>query len=251
MLHVDAHFVRAPDHVVGQDYAIARGSVAVVCDGCSGSAHTDVGARLLAHACLADPDRVEQPDRWLRAASRAATVVGLPDTALDATCLLATASAETITVHVMGDGVLAARRVDGSLAVIHLVAAHEAPAYPSYRLDPDRACAHRALAGIEPNSRAPEDAPVPQRVSGWLRWTFPRRDFKAVLVATDGAAACTDAAGEACALEAVVDALFRYPTARGEFVTRRLRRFVRRELAQRGWRCNDDLGLAALCWEDA
>ena len=48
----DAHFVMGRGHSVCQDYALATARSAVVCDGCSSSRASDVGARVIALAAI-------------------------------------------------------------------------------------------------------------------------------------------------------------------------------------------------------
>ena len=120
MLHVDAHFARGRSHTVCQDYAVAGSRVAVISDGCSSAPHSDVGARLLAHAALAAAPETFVSGAWLNAPQSTQRRMGLPAASLDATVVIASAGDDRVEVTMFGDGVVAARRCDGGLTLIEV-----------------------------------------------------------------------------------------------------------------------------------
>ncbi|MCA9708502.1 MAG: hypothetical protein KDK70_21815, partial [Myxococcales bacterium] len=78
-MYVDAWFAIGDTHVVCEDFACAGhteagAGFAVVCDGCSSSPQTDVGARLLAAAARVELERGRLPEADVvdRAAAAAA-----------------------------------------------------------------------------------------------------------------------------------------------------------------------------------
>ena len=105
MLHIDAHFARGRSHAVCQDYAAVGAGIAVVCDGCSGAADSDVGARLIAHAAVQATPAAVADGSWIRRTEAARELLGLDVAALDATCILARAREQAIEVTMFGDGV--------------------------------------------------------------------------------------------------------------------------------------------------
>jgi len=157
----DAFFAMGSTHSVCQDYA--RGGVtrpgsgrpsghnfAVVSDGCSSSAHTDVGARLLTMAAM---HRFQvygarfDPEWVLWRAHDAGVQLGVDRGCLDATLLCAcTRDDGVLEVNATGDGVIAARRRDGRPEV-WCVDYHGAPAYLSYLLDSRRLHSYFAQGG--------------------------------------------------------------------------------------------------------
>lgn len=249
MVRIDAHFLGGLGHPVCQDYATAGADTAVVCDGCSSAPDTDVGARLLAHAALhASPNALEDGS-WLHGPAAARRALGLPPSSLDATCIVARASDEHIRVTMFGDGVVAARDHDGHQVVAEVHYPRSAPPYPGYALDPQREHAYRSAGLGEPTIRG--DAPPPLRCDTALCWTFPRQRWAAVLIGSDGLSAFRRADQSPYATDAVVNALFRYRSPQGAFVTRRLRKFVSRDAPRQGVHASDDVAVAALCWEAA
>ena len=249
MLHVDAHFARGHSHTVCQDYAVVGTRTAVVSDGCSSAPHSDVGARLLAHAALGATYGALDSGAWLDEPRDAQRRMGLPDGCLDATVVLASADETSIVVTMFGDGVVAARRSDGGLTLIEVSYDEAAPPYPSYGLCPERAAAYAAAGLGSPRFEGTADAPEVRALGGGLRWTFPREHWCAVLIGSDGLSAFTDGRSTVQPSDSIVEALFRYRSPRGRFVTRRLRKFLAKEAPARGIHPHDDVAIAALCWE--
>ncbi len=249
MLAVDAHFARGRSHTVCQDYAVVGPRAAVISDGCSTAPHSDVGARLLAHAALGAAPEALVSGAWLGGPHDTQRRMGLPVSSLDATVVIASADRDTVEVTMFGDGVVAARRGDGGLTLIEVGFDEAAPPYPSYELAPDRAAAYTAAGLGTPRIHATADAPTARPLGGGLRWTFPRTQWSAVLIGSDGLSAFTDGDNAIQPPEPVVEALFRYRSPRGAFVTRRLRKFLAKEAPASGIHPHDDVAVAALCWE--
>ena len=251
MLHLDAHFARGRAHPVCQDYAAVGRRVAVVCDGCSGAPDTDVGARILAHAALQATPAAVADGTWLRQTELAHRALGLNPAALDATCIVARATDNAITVTMFGDGVVAARRLDGTLAIIEVSYPQSAPPYPSYALSERRQRAYDTAGLGTPSIRTTDRAPAPLCQGSGLSWSFSRAHWQAVLVGSDGLGSFRGVDQTLAPSSEVVPALFRYPSPRGAFVTRRLRKYLAREAPTRGLHPEDDVAIAALCWSAA
>jgi len=146
-MNADAHFGIGKTHKICEDYAIAGDfgirPYAIVCDGCSSSRNTDIGARLLARAAAENlltfgDDFNPQAVAWQAAGW--ATAIGLHPTALDAT-LMAVFEMDNkqIRTVVVGDGVVAARLRDtGKYDYWAIRYPSGAPGYLTYLLDPSR-----------------------------------------------------------------------------------------------------------------
>ena len=192
--------------------------------------------------------------------------LGLPDTALDATLLTVAAQGDSWFASTFGDGVIVAKNRDGSLAVTAVSYPGGYPFYPNYLLDADR---KRALLQQENSGRkverftlAPDgeteevscrtcaaDAPC-HVVVGKVE------EVEWVAALSDGVhsfSASEDAAGQGSAsranlpvpLPVVLRELLAFKTTRGQFVQRRLQRFLR-DCDRHGWQHYDDVSLAAL-----
>ncbi len=250
MLHVDAHFARGRGHTVCQDYATVGPGVAVVCDGCSSAPNSDVGARLVAHAALqATPDALAD-GTWIGRTDTARLALDLDMSALDATCIVARAHEDAIEVTMFGDGVVAARREDGSLTVIEVTFPQSAPPYPSYTLCEARRDAYDRVGLGQPIIRATGHAPDVSVRGAVLCWCFSRAQWRSVLIGSDGLGAFRQSDHSLAPTAEVVPALFRYPSPHGAFVTRRLRKYLAKEAPNRGLQPEDDVAVAALCWSD-
>lgn len=266
-MHSNAFYAIGSSHTVCQDYARAgitrsgRGLAkercfAVVSDGCSSSAHSDLGARFLTcaamHALEVYGDALD--GNWVigRAAS-AADQLGIDRGCLDAT-LLAAWEGEAGNVHVWaaGDGVVAAKRRDGRIETWSIDDGG-APAYLSYLLKESRMRQYlregygartitHTLGGRETRMYA---------ASGFTPWTttLDVADYEFVLVFSDGVESFqSDSAPTGVQLSpgSVLEHLMALKSTRGEFLVRRCRRFLQKHCAQHMWKHLDDLGVAGI-----
>ncbi|MFY0539924.1 protein phosphatase 2C domain-containing protein [Nannocystis pusilla] len=148
--HADAFFTTGLTHDICEDYSRAgfRGDgtpYVVVCDGCSSSAHTDVGARLLAAAVAGQATSEFEVLHVLLEAAGAAAQVRVPAECLDTTLLLGFwdeahqadgSTSRCVRVVMWGDGAVAARKRNGEMAlhtVEHPDGAPRTPATSSTR----------------------------------------------------------------------------------------------------------------------
>lgn len=253
----DAWFAIGDTHVVCEDFAVAGTTAggqgfAIVCDGCSSSPQTDVGARLLAAAA-----RVPLAQGWLpgvevvEQAAAAAALLRLPPCCLDATLLMALTDAEGCRVRVFGDGVVAARRRDGELQVHRFEHPDGAPPYPSYTLDPERQ--QRWHQRCSPVLREHVGGPAPTLIEHRAapQLYFSRDQFVGLALGSDGLDAFVRVEkGVATPVPTtrVLERLLRIAEPRGRFLARRGRRFLRRECPPDRWRPTDDVSLAAILW---
>lgn len=261
-MHADAYFRASPTHLVGQDYALASApgasrSWALVADGCSGSPHTDVGARLLAHCarqCLCQGVR-PGPGRLAGRAASLVRALGLPPESLDATCLHLMTRGDEVVATALGDGVVAHQDHDGRLEVRVIEYPAGTPAYSSYAIDAGRAAAWRGQGGDAFVVRM-RTGDGPWRIEATGRglpspWRFPIAATRLVLVATDGATAFAREGDGSLPVEveAVLEPLFSRHCTTGRFMARRVRRLLGRVAADRGWAPHDDVAFAGIACE--
>jgi hypothetical protein len=255
-MRADAWFSIGDTHLTCEDFALAGGDEdhawALVCDGCSSSPHTDVGARLLAFSARARLRGGELPDgRCVSDAHALSEALGLPPQCLDATLVVARADVHGCRVRVHGDGVVLARRRDGALEIHIFEQPDGAPQYPSYRLSPERMASWRRASSGPLLHRRP-DAPSESRT-----WSDPPElwfaigDYDAVAVASDGLTAFRSEEDRALPVSPIAARLFAFKTTSGRFMSRRARRFRRRECAAFGWRPLDDMAIAAITLGEA
>jgi hypothetical protein len=253
-MHADAFHATGARHAVGQDYALAgvgvAGPFAVVSDGCSGAADSDVGARLVALAA-AEQLRETGTVSVERAAARAGEMVaalGLSRGCLDATLLAIWLEGDQIRVVVAGDGAVVAL-ADGRAPDLWVVSADDAPPYPSYWLDEGRLRSYLARHGRRQIERYSGALLLERRheASGAaFTLSLSAARHRAVIVTSDGASSFRDREGRRVATPRIAAELGAFATTAGRFVVRRCRRFLGRTCRERGWRHDDDLAAAAI-----
>ncbi|MSQ03985.1 MAG: hypothetical protein EXR71_19205 [Myxococcales bacterium] len=268
-MSADAYFHIGHSHTVCQDYAVARQhgerEIAVVADGCSSSPDTDCGARLIAAGMLgwADPVLVWGDDdarKVIATAADHAAVVGWPSMCVDATIVAVRREPTVFRAFVVGDGVVVARRRDGTFRVVDVEFPSGAPAYASYlaneprrgnylRTEPDTPSRDVRIVRVYDGDSVTEASSL-ARSAGWvLELVFPVVEFELAAVASDGLRSFQRRTGTRFApvpLLEVVPHVFGFKGLAGEFVARRLRRFLRKECEDMGWHPNDDVAVAAI-----
>jgi len=301
-MHADAFFTIGKSHKVCQDYAVAgvtpplpsadfecldkdpatyQRAYAIVSDGCSSSPNTDFGSRFLSMEARtqfllqADDTGREmalRTDGLIWNADGTRRSLQLHRTCLDATLLCAFEQPNNeVEVTIMGDGVLAARDLDGR---IHTWAVRfepgesgrVAPGYPSYILDCDRLdrytlgdYQHRVVKyTIDGEFEDRYESSIEIEGVGGVRlydgfeWAMrlSGTDFDFIAVLTDGAEAFQrrDEHGrlELVPLHEVLEQTMAIKGSKGEFVTRRCNRFLTKFCAKHGWEPIDDFSMAAI-----
>ena len=248
--HIGAQHLRTG--VCCQDYAVANAvgdrAWAVVSDGCSTGGRTDVGARLtgLAAARALRVGYSLRPMDYMFHASE----FDLVESDFFATCLTAAVSSDKADLCIKGDGVMAVQTDEG-LYITRIDWAQNMPCYPSYVVGGYKTFTaaqggHDALAchvyETRPNVSSLEHIPVSDAVDGYsLSW---RRPFKAVAVFSDGVTQV-----DGVPWKQVVRDLMSFKSIEGDFVKRRLNRFLR-DAEKVGRGPIDDIAMAAIVVEN-
>ena len=269
-MQVDSYFAIGSSHNVCEDYAL-HGVVnerpfGVLSDGCSSSPYTDFGSRFL---CLGAQEalRLSPPEHFNQQAvlPLACTLLGkaLPWECLDATLLFAYATKNLIFTLVSGDGVVVARRRDGSIHTTETVFNNSAPFYLSYQLNSSRfktytteACGIRTTTRMQYDhelaaGEAIDEEPYIERVSSepqafWDITAYSREVFDLVVLLSDGVHSFQKKPGQSLPLQAVLQQLMQFKQLKGEFVKRRCKRFLRKFCVENNWSHYDDFSCVAL-----
>lgn len=175
------------DHVLCEDYVTNNENTLVLCDGCSGSSNTDVGARLIAHFALLAPDR---PDDIIRASAMLAEQLKLPS-CIDATCIIAREEGCTIKVTAYGDGNIIGVQNSGDIEWHSINYVSGAPYYLSYRINPARKSSYEYFGGHSPKYEYMVDSSGTPgayecRYDHVTELSFPKQDYKYVIITSDG-----------------------------------------------------------------
>lgn len=258
IFQADQYVTGKNPHIPCADAALSSAGpvpFAVVADGCSASPESHAGAQILASAARRELSRhgVLDVERFggavLRRAVRAARALSLPVTALDATLIAATVRGDGVTVFAFGDGVIAARsRVDGENETIRLQYESGAPFYLAYRLNSSRRERYRQeFPGKLRVFRGDEEIDALDATTP-AAFHFSLTDYDRVLIASDGLDALSGPDGPLPVADAV-ETLTAFKTTAGAFLQRRARRALA-EWKRAGISADDDLGMAALLWEE-
>jgi len=273
-VNADSYFSIGKAHLVCQDYALAGSEglpFAIVADGCSSSPDTDFGSRFLSQAALRQFQMGAEvgmicydPDPILHEASHMSRVVGLDERCLDSTLLVAYVSEGHIRVDVTGDGVVVARR-RGSEVLEHWKVEFNrgAPGYLSYILSPVR-CAGFLELGLGQrtvtHSICGGEQDIEESHIGVLPYTgmsfgldLDPEVYDLVVIASDGLQSFQHKVGnsfESIPLSSVVPHVTNIKGFKGEFMVRRMRRFLTKWCPTNGWHHNDDVAVAALHIEE-
>lgn len=282
-MNTDCYFERGKTHLVCEDYALVEARPAVVpdnewgfapvretpfilvSDGCSSSKHTDVGARRL---CFAAKDLIAAGD-IVQAGKILETVREFPwihrqdyrgPNYLDATLLAAYPFRKVIEVVASGDGVICARRRKDQVIETHRISFNgNAPGYISYLLDLERGRSYTAGHGIRTvfvhEGRELVDVHVQKVLTEEFvhldyRVLFPTADYDLVALFSDGVESFQREVSrgrfEPVEMFDVLDQLLAIKNTTGQFVVRRIRRFLGKFCVTNNWHHNDDVSMAAI-----
>lgn len=266
--NADAFFSIGKTHLVCEDYARAgyqkNGTpFGIVCDGCSSSPDTDFGARLLAAAAAFEMQFLWQTSvkRIIQQADKSRRWVDLPPLCLDATLLRLYWDGEGVNTTCFGDGVVAARRRDGTFVLHTVDYPGNAPFYPSYYLDEQRLRLWEEHTGLRHTRRSFDSA-----TGEWTEevvgceiaqpQAFGVQEFDLVVILSDGVQSFqhlvktgTSRTLEAVPVEQVVEHVLAIKGTKGAFLSRRCRKFLTKQCVRLGWQHSDDFSAAAI-WMD-
>lgn len=260
-MNTDHYYAIGSTHVVCQDYArsgkTADGKAyAIVCDGCSSSPDTDVGARIIglkAEKFVKKYSRI--PDGMLLAYNVREKVedLGLSPEAADATLIIALEGEDDrITIAGWGDGAVVSTTATGVCELDEFEYDPNYPFYLSYLADPERLKVWddlnlqltRTTSLAEGNGDYnPEVKRAPTQ--GWKteRYMF---DGRILFVVTDGLSSFQDTETMTMVDSLIIASeLTEVKVPKGKFTTKRARRLLR-NFKRDGIVNTDDLGVAGI-----
>jgi hypothetical protein len=280
-MNADTAFQIGASHSICQDYSVAGGWKArtekagqarpyvIISDGCSASADTDIGARLLTKAveesfknCNSDLRDVAGIHK--AAARRALTwakLLGLSPQAVDATLITAHVVDEQLLIGCSGDGVICLERNDERTDVYDISYPSGYPLYPTYTHQSERLLTLRDSG----HTIRRTDLYASTSDSDQLRiedsyssdsltevFVFKAADYKFATVFSDGIHSFVSTrpspTGPKCSaisMQEVLGGLSSFKNTRGAFVGRRMKMF-RKECQGKGWQHGDDLAVGAI-----
>lgn len=263
-LHVDSYFAMGKTHTVCQDYADTLNSVdtavLAVSDGCSSSPHTDFGARFLVRTgmrdCTFGPPNAGSWSGILQTSKRAQEAMGLPFHSLDATLLLAHVDQGRIYLRMWGDGVVFVKFKDQSTHLYEVQFDDNTPSYLSYLDDfqliekYQKLHGKRSLTTYEGTDIYRVDEPVTLDNYN-LSWDYELSHVEQVFLFSDGVSSFREKANSSTAwkpipLMDVVTQIIDVKNPNGQFMVRRMRKFLYEFCPKNNWIHEDDVSVAAL-----
>lgn len=254
--HADCSFHIGAQHLrtgtCCQDYAVAGAlsdrAYVVVSDGCSSGGRTDVGARLVGLAAArALRERYDiDPLHYVLAARP----FDLELNDLLATCLTISVTPEETIIRVQGDGVVAIAKPNGALCMIRMDWAQNMPCYPAYADDGyvkfiaaqggTEAMAFRIETDTDNVSTVHRDTVAKNLDGHTITVCHP---VAAVAVFSDGVTQV-----DGIPWQDAVRNLMAFKSVEGDFVKRRMNRFLR-DAEKIGRGPIDDIAMAAIVIE--
>lgn len=267
-MNSDSIYQIGKSHQNCQDYTGHGEGYALLADGCSGSPHTDIGARLLIRSAigLLEQKRPITEQFPLQVAEQAAKInrqLGLPSEAMDATFLAAIVDDKELKLFAAGDGHLVIGWDTGEVSHLKVDYPSGFPFYLSYSLEESRLKAFRQKKQIRdeesrlylPEAREYRECPPEKRLSfkseiGCLALQLEKVRFVALF--SDGIDSFYSLkqteSGKLTVRESSYDllpGLLAIKQPAGEFVKRRVKRFMS-DMEKRGIYHYDDFSYAAL-----
>jgi len=256
----DGYVTIGKSHRICQDYVLAdsRHPTIIVCDGCSSSSHSDLGARLLAHSGYQtlNTGGKETGEREFgnKVIKRAKTCLetlnpSLTEDTLDATLLAATIRNGRLLIYMYGDGIAVRIKINGEYEITRMRAAHNAPHYLSYQIDKKRELRYRKQFPCDDTKQANNQTLHTNTITTNDCGVLLEADaslYRAVALFSDGIESFIDQnSGATYEYHRFVNTALRFKLHSGAFLQRRVHRELRL-LARANIIHHDDIGTACL-----
>ncbi len=260
-MNTDSAFTIGDSHLVCEDYAISGGDYAIVCDGCSSSEMTDVGARILALTSVDVLSELKRFDHNIALdriteslkLKRGLLYNNFPHAMFDSTLLFAKEFGEYIHVLVVGDGMLVRKQKNQSIIVKNYEYSENYPYYLSYELDELRKAQWNGVKQEVFNilSEICEDNTIEYHgkfinvKNSYNYLCLEKNDYEWIALFSDGINSFTDMDKNHIPLENVILELTKFKTFTGQFVQRRMNKF-KKDCKKFRWSHYDDLSMAVI-----
>lgn len=273
-INVGSGFYIGRSHKVCQDFAhhdINPIPYILVSDGCSASAKTDFGSRILSQVTSGLMSYGEtfdidfDIDKVMIESDQIRRLLNLPQESLDATFLFSYIQNKKYHLYMFGDGVAVKSRNDGTLQVIMIEYPSGAPNYPNYGLNQTRRKKYIEMFGLKrivsrytiKLDGSIQDSIVKEDCDGSFYYEEGSYDeLKAISLMSDGVLSFsemintgTSKSDKCVQLNDVIRRLLDFKGFQGEFVNRRLQRF-HKDCEKSNWIHTDDLALSTLSFTD-
>jgi len=227
-------------HTVCEDYVIHGEKpfpYVILADGCSSSKNTDVGARILTHITKEFISNTLTPiTTVIHIAENIRNLLGLEQTCLDSTLIVAVEEKGKIWVSFFGDGAIIQVFNDGKILIDEIKYTNSAPYYLSYQLDKQRNASYKNM-GIMKYVNDIECHPYNCEI-----FTEKTINLKTVLITTDGISSFLSNEKGILPSKDVVNQLSAFKNTNGAFIQRRCNRMIK-DFEKEGYYHLDDFSV--------
>lgn len=255
MAEVDSHYVIGNGHKVCQDYSRINNNSAVISDGCSSTKDSDLGSRILTLRALDglaldfDFTKTESYTTVVKNAYDVVSNLGKP-LCLDATLGMLKLNNGVIEAHSYGDSVIVIKKEWGYI-IQYLDFTTGYPAYPSYCLG-ERFKHYENVRGLVnfnlanyTNDFVNMSKIISPFTHNHISVYNDADHVEWAAIVSDGIHSFQDEHKQSINLETIIPELFAFKTFKGEFVHRRMKRYLT-DVAKKGWTHYDDLSIAVI-----
>ena len=259
-MNLDSYYAIGDGHVTCQDYALhdsgSRYDFVIGADGCSGSKHSDVGARFIVHGLknfLMNDDDIPSDvlEQLVDSIVDFEIYNGMSSHAFDATLLAAIYDREESTVRVImeGDGLILFTRHDGTSFYLRKEYKGGAPFYLNYKRDGQEKVYFERFGDTLVKSAKNIGEPLPGSLLINCEpkfslnsdvTTFGSHLYKSISIFSDGIFTYLDDKNVGAKVEDILPELVNYKNPIGEFVTRRMMKF-NKDWSKKGGHRYDDI----------
>jgi len=277
---VDSFVCGSKSHYICEDYAIHYSDpngnfcLAIVCDGCSSSAHTDVGARIIAHIIkkyMVDrlswgmyPDWSEIWKATLKKSIEISHILNIGEN--DIACLFSTALIlfsfkECVHIYIYGDGSFVRSFNDGGYVIDTIIPPQNAPDYMIYQYDYTLRSKYLEMVAGEYSKiqttfihKNWSNTVIEENIMEEKIWTdrpvvytYPlkTKKIKDISIFSDGIGSFIKPNAENLSIINNVQALHSFKSYTGDFVKKRCKGFMR-ECNTNGYSNADDFSMATI-----
>ena len=250
-MNADSFLKTGKAHAMCQDYIISNKNYVILSDGCSGAENAEIGAMVLCLSAqnlfrmyLGQMDFKKAGELIIHNAEMAIRVLKGPKTCLDATLLLAVIFNETIYISIYGDGIVIWKDRNKHINYINVTFENERPLYLSHMLDPTRLNIYKTKKiqkTITSGKIVPDEVNLCSPITivnmdstteYGLHLTFPVNMVEGIFISSDGLDSFKSRNGKFIPIESILKDILNFKTNSGEFIKRRMKRFIKEREAE-------------------
>lgn len=260
-IHLDSYFALGKTHTVCQDYAATHNKdgrvFLALSDGCSSSPDTDFGSRILVKKAIALTNQLDNsfsPMAFADGINDARKSLGLSKSCLDATLMFAQQIDDEMVINIWGDGVLHVKYKTGKTETFDVEFPDNTPAYFSYlaNLTVDTYLASHGKRVVNCWTNGMSDGvlncPVEKHRYN-LESRFNLDEIEHVFLLSDGVKSfckMVNGSWQPIPIQEVIEQVTAVKNSNGEFMVRRMRKFLFDFCPKNGWIHEDDIAVAAM-----